>query len=175
MTFTATICYNMSRMAKTSTISDLFCDTYIRVETQNCYIMLPALLTNRALARNPSSILAPTGLCSNLVEIEGIPAYRIRHKFHKTIRARGDSVIGLYGALSLVFTENAIKSLFTMPNVWLLNHNALAKKKRATEISELNHQRKVNPSGFRLHTECLDRTKNLSIDKTVRLQRRMCN
>lgn len=154
------------------TLASLFCDTYIREAPLNCFIMLPALLTNKALADNPSIILEKSGKKSNLTEFEGVPAYKIRHRFRKAILGRGDSALGLYGALNLIFKDAAIKILFQTPNVWLLNHNARAKKLRATEIAEHNRQRKLNPKAFLLHHECVARTKNMSVSHAAREQRR---
>ena len=110
-----------------NSISDLFCDTYVRISAQCSYILLPKLLTNKRLWEHPQFLLSPTGKAKCLEEFEGVPAYRIRHKYRKAIRELGDSPTGLYGILNQLFSESAIKDLFSVPNVWVLNHNALAK------------------------------------------------
>lgn len=156
---------------KSYTISQLFCDTYVRKGDVCSYIMLPALMVNKVLAQNPSIILAPTGKASNIVEFEGEPAYKIRHKFHKAILARGDNPLGLYGAINSIFSDAAIKSLFHVPNVWLLNHNARAKKQRITEVQQHRHERNINSSGIDIHRQCMERTRNMSVSKAARYTR----
>lgn len=151
-----------------NSISDLFCDTYVRISAQCSYILLPKLLTNKRLWEHPQFLLSPTGKAKCLEEFEGVPAYRIRHKYRKAIREIGDSPTGLYGILNQLFSESAIKDLFSVPNVWVLNHNALAKKKQATERNLLNRMKKKDPKGFQLHGECVARTQNMSVKKTAR-------
>lgn len=158
---------------KPYTISQLFCDTYVRKGDVCSYIMLPALIVNKVLAQNPSIILAPTGKASNIVEFEGEPAYKIRHKCHKSILARGDNPLGLYGAINSIFSDAAIKLLFQVPNVWLLNHNARARKQRATDIQRYNYAKKHNPEGVALHHQCADRMRNMSVSQATRYTRRL--
>lgn len=156
---------------KPYTISQLFCDTYVRRGDRCSFIMLPALMVNKRLAQNPSVLLAPTGKASNFVEFEGEPAYRVRHKFHKSIIARGDNPLGLYGAINSIFSDSAIKILFQVPNVWLLNHNARAKKQRTTEMQRFNYERKRNPEGVSLHNQCRERMRNMSVSQATRYTR----
>ena len=158
---------------KKSTISQLFCDTYIRKTPSCCYILLPTLKVNRRFGENPSLILAPQGKASNIVEFDGEYAYRIRHRFRRAILARRDNPIGLYGALNLVFTEDAIKMLFKVPDIWLLNHNRHVQKSRATEINRLNYARKRHrePESLSLHNQCAARTNNTSVSRCMREMR----
>lgn len=156
---------------KPYTISQLFCDTYVRKSEQNSFILLPSLITNKSLAQNPASILMPSAKTANLVEFEGVPAYRIRHKYHNLILERGDNPLGLYGAINSIFSDAAIKLLFQVPNVWLLNHNARARKQRATDIQRYNYAKKHYPEGVALHNQCADRTRNLSVSQTARYMR----
>lgn len=158
---------------KKSTISQLFCDTYIRETPSCCYILLPTLKVNRRFGENPSLILAPQGNASNIVEFDGEYAYRIRHRFRRDILARRNNPIGLYGALNLVFTEDAIKMLFKVPDIWLLNHNRRAQKSRATEINRLNYARKRQrgPESLALHNQCAARTNNTSVSRCMREMR----
>ena len=131
-------------------------------------IQLAPLLTDKVLAANPASILASSARRSSLVDFAGVPSYKIRTKFHRAILARGDNPLGLYGILEPVFTEAAIKSLFKVPDVWLLNHNARAKKRRAGEKCELNRLRRLDPAAAALHAQCVARLRNRSASAAMR-------
>lgn len=122
----------------------------------------------KTTSKTIEELFVPSARKSCIVEIDGIPAYQIRHKFHRAIRRRGDSATGLYGILNCIFTENAIRENFTLPNVWLLNHNAIARKRNITEESRMNHLRKQDTEGFRLHSECRRETSNRSAIRVVR-------
>ena len=148
------------------TLCDEFCDTYIIDGKVHSFILLPKLLVDRRLAENIRSMLMPSADPEHLCDYDGTPAYRIRHKFHRAIRRRGNSPTGLYGALNTFFSDGAIKELF--PDAWLLNNNERARKRNAFEESERNHARKVDPKGFALHGQCAMRTRNLSVDRSVR-------
>ena len=150
------------------TLASEFCDVYVVDATRCAYIMLPELLVKRGLAE---ALLAPTARPGNLVEFEGVPAYRIRRRFKNAILARGDSPTGLYGILEPIFTETAIRELFTTPNVWLVNHNERARKRREFEINEANRLRKKDPEGSALHLQCAYRTGNKSASAFAREQR----
>lgn len=156
------------------TLSEQFCDTYVRLGGRVSYILMPKLLTDRALAERMPSLLNQ-GRPVNLVEFEGVPAYQIRHKFRRSLYRNGNNPIGLYGALESLFKEEAIKKLFTMPNVWLLNHNEVARKRRATEESVRNRERKLNPEGYRLRAQCANRTRNMSVSAAAREERELAN
>lgn len=154
-----------------NTLCDRFCDTYIAEGKINSFILLPKLLVDKRLAENITNLLSPSGRAENLCDFDGTPSYRIRHKFHRTIRNRGNSATGLYGALECIFSEQAIKELFVEPNVWLLNHNERARKQNATEESRLNHAKKVDPKGFALRKQCERRMQNMSVVRMVREER----
>lgn len=155
------------------TLSDLFCDTYIVSDGDSCYIQLPVVLTSSRYKDNIDLVLTQDASRARLVWHDGVPAYKVRHKFAKAIRDRGDSALGLYGALNLIFTEDAIRELFTFPNVWLLNHNARAKKQNARETNEVNRDKKQNPKGYQLHCECRHRTRNLSVVQSAKEERKL--
>jgi len=148
------------------TLCDEFCDIYVVDGKVHSFILLPKLLVDRRLGENRVALLSPTGKVENFCDCDGTPAYRIRHKFHRAIRRRGNSPTGLYGALNTFFSDGAIKELF--PDAWLLNNNERARKRNAYEASERNHARKVDPKGFALHGQCALRTRNLSVDRSVR-------
>ena len=151
------------------TLCDEFCDVYVVDGRVHSFILLPKLLVDRQLAENIRSMLMPGATPEHLCDCDGTPAYRIRHKFHRAIRRRGNSATGLYGALNTFFNEEAIRLMF--PDVWLKNHNELARKRNAGEESARNHARKIDPKGFALHGQCAMRTRNLSVDRTVREER----
>ena len=151
------------------TLCDEFCDSYIMDGGMHSFILLPKLLVDRRLAENIHSMLMPTANPEHLCSYEGTPAYRIRHKFHRSIRRRGDSPTGLYGAPNTFFSDRAIKELF--PNVWILNNNERARKRNAGEEAARNHARKVDPKGFALHGQCAMRTRNTSVYRSIREER----
>lgn len=153
---------------KRLTLAEQFCETYIRHAPECCYILLPVLLTNRVLGKNPEMLLVPEGKPQNIMEVDGVPAYRIRHKMQQAIIKRGDSPKGVYGALNQIFKDAAIKALFLEPNIWLLNHNALAKKQQATDLNRFNYLKKHDPKGLALHKQCFKRTNNRSVAITAR-------
>lgn len=154
------------------TLASRFCDVYVADSPRCSYIMLPKLLTNRI---QTEALLAPTARLKNLTEYDGVPAYKVRRRFKNAILARGDSPTGLYGILESIFTEVAIRGSFLDPNVWLLNHNERARKRREFEINEANRIRKKDPDGQALHVQCLFRTKNKSTTAFAREQRSLSN
>ena len=154
---------------KRHTLCDEFCDVYVVDGRANSFILLPRLLVDKKLAYDKAALLSPMGKVENFCECDGTPAYRIRHKFHRSIRVRGNSPTGLYGCLETFFTEAAIKAIF--PDVWVMNHNERARKRNAGEEAARNHARKVDPHGFALHGQCAMRTRNLSVDRTTREER----
>lgn len=153
------------------TLDEQFSGTYIKTGPMYSYILLPALLTNRKIGQNPEILLVPEGKPKNFVEFEGVPAYKIRHKLRKAILKRGDSPTGLYGALNQIFNEAAIKMLFLEPNVWLLRHNAFARKQQKTDQYRHNYLREHNKAGLALHNQCLKRTGNRSVVQSAREER----
>lgn len=155
---------------KGGTMSELFCDTYVVAGGRNSYIMLPCLATDRGLAERA---LQPTARRQCLVERDGFPAYQIRNRLAKSMRKRGDNMKALFGDLYMMFTEEAIKRCFTMPNVWLLNHNEQARKRRAAEENEENRLRKLDRKGFLLRRQCEARTANRSVANITREAREL--
>ena len=151
------------------TLCDDFCDTYVVDGRMHSFILLPKMLVDSRLGEGKASLLSPMGKVENFCECDGTPAYRIRHKFHRSIRQRGDSPTGLYGCLETFFTEAAIKALF--PEVWILNNNERARKRNAGEVAMLNRARKLDPNGFALHGQCEKRTRNLSVVRSAREER----
>lgn len=155
------------------TIGELFCETYVESDAKASYILLPGILVSREYAGHPERVLGTQGTRKRLIARDGVPAYQIRHKFHKTLRFRGNQILGIYGDLAAIFTDAAIKELFKMPNIWLLNHNERARKRNATEEAAVNHARKLDPSGAALHTECVVRTRNSSVSAATRYERKL--
>ena len=152
------------------TTADLFCDTYVVAGGRHSYIMLSCLATDKGLAER---VLQPTARKQCLVQHDGFPAYRIRNRLAKALRKRRDNIAALFGDLYMMFTEEAIKKCFTMPNIWLLNHNEHARRARATEESELNRLRKLDRVGFALRRQCEARTANKSATKFTRETREL--
>ena len=151
-----------------ATVASLFCDTYVARDGANAYILLPELLTDRALAETPGLLFAKTARKCCFCEHDGIPAYRVRPKFVSALRKHGDNAKAIYNYLLYIFTESAVKRIFTMPNVWLLNHNAQAARLRATEECERNRLRKRDPAGFALHRQVSARVANRSASSAAR-------
>ena len=155
------------------TVSDQFCENYVESDAVASYILLPGILVSREYADHPERVLSTEGNRNRLVTRDGVPAYRIRHKFHKSMRFKGDHILGLYGDLAAIFTDAAIKELFISPNVWILNHNERARKRNATEEAAVNRARKLDPLGAALHTECASRTRNSSVSAATRYERKL--
>lgn len=158
-----------NRKTASHTLCGDFCDTYVVDGKIHSFLLLPKLLVDKYLAENIRAMLSPMGRAENLCEWEGTPAYRIRHKFHRAIRNRGNSATGLYGCLETIFKEEAIKAMF--PNVWLLNHNERARKRNAGETAERNRARKKDPEGFALRRQCESRMQNHSASWAAREER----
>lgn len=149
--------------AHKKTLAEMFCETYVQEGTKCSYIMMPKLLTDRVLGECRESLLSPEARKSNLTEVEGVPAYRVRKRFVKNMLKCKDDPIGLVHALRYVFTDDAMKALFSCPNIWLLCHNAKARKARYQEECEERHQMRVNKEACVLHRQCVDRTRNVSV------------
>lgn len=152
------------------TLADQFCDTYLVEHEGEYLVMLPK--TERAIV---AERLFTNGRTQCLREYEGIPAYKVRGRFVEAVRRAGDNPRALYAELYRLFTEEAIKSNFLMPNVWLAKHNDEARRKRAAEVSEENRARKRNPKGYALHRQCEARTANKSASQSVRETRNLEN
>lgn len=143
------------------TVADRFCENYVRFGGRCSYILLPRLLVDKAMA-DADRILQPNSRRNNLVEFDGTPAYRVRNKLVVALRRHRNNIKALFAALYSLFTEEAIRELFTEPNIWVLNHNDQARKKRAAEINEANRLRKTGKGPSALHRECEVRTANKS-------------
>lgn len=162
-----------SPQPRRKTLADQFCETYVVAERGCSFILMPVLLTDRVLGENRQSLLSPGARVDWLTEKDGVPAFRVRTKFHRSLRQHRDNARALFNALNYIFTESAIKRLFTMPNIWLANHNEQARKRNATEESALNHLKKVDPAGFALHAQCAARTRNTSVSIAARKERQL--
>ena len=146
-----------------NTLAEKFCETYVQEGARCSYIMMPKLLTDRVLGEGREALLSPVARKSNLTEVEGVPAYKVRKRFVKNMLKCKDDPIGLVHALRYVFTDDAMKALFSCPNIWLLCHNAKARKTRYQEDCEDRHQKRVNKDACLLHRQCADRTRNASV------------
>lgn len=154
----------MDQRAKTPfghTLADRFCENYVRFGGRCSYILLPRLLVDKAMA-DADRILQPNARRDNLVEFEGTPAYRIRNKLVVALHRHRNNIKALFAALCQMFTEEAIRELFTEPNIWILNHNEQAWRLRTAEINEENRLRKLGKGPSELHRECKRRTANKS-------------
>ena len=154
----------MDRRAKTPfghTLADRFCENYVRCGGRNSYILLPRLLVDKAMA-DADRLLQPCARRKNLVEFEGTPAYRIRNRLVVALRRHRNNIKALFAALYSMFTEEAIRELFTEPNIWILNHNEQARRIRTAEINEENRLRKIGKGPSAIHRECEARTANKS-------------
>lgn len=160
---------------KRQTIAEQFCETYVRHAPECCYILMPALLTNKTWGEKPEILLVPEAKTGNITMVDGEPAYRVRHKFKKAILERGDNALALYSIINQIFTDAAIKALFLNPNVWLLNHNALAKKQQITDLHRYNYLRKHDSKGMILHKQCFNRTINKSVANAARETRSLAS
>lgn len=142
-------------------ISDLFCNNYVISEVRSSYILLPGI-TDEAMQEGKMPFLQHNARNGCLTKFDDTIAYRVRHRFVKSLRKRQDNVCALFADLHMIFTEDAIKRCFANPNVWLLNHNAHAKRLRATEEHAENRMRKLDPEGYALHMQVQNRTSNRS-------------
>lgn len=163
----------MRPVRKHTSIADLFCDTYIVSEGCCSYIMLPSLLIDASRGGQLAYILQPNAREQCLTEFEGVPAYRIRNRFAKSIRRKKNNVKAIFADLNLVFTDNAIKQCFTLPNIWLLNNNVQARIRRAKEVNIENRMRKIDPAGYALHKQVENRMSNKSVRQCTREEREM--
>jgi hypothetical protein len=147
------------------TISDVFCDTYIEMDPnprRGGYISLAVILKDKYYHEDPNRLFVKNA-CPDVFERDGFPVHRVRTRFCIGLRKCGNSVCRLYNTLNQVFTEQAIKTLFQIPNVWLMNHNYLAKKRRAAEFNEENRLKKLSSKSDRkLHIGCVKATANRS-------------
>ena len=161
----------MQKGNRLSTLADKFCDTYLIDEIGASYIKLNGIRADSRYIQNPELLLVPRANKQRLVVYDGILCYKVRTKYHNAIRSNGNSPEGIYYCLNQNFTEDAIKELFSDPNIWLLRTNAKAKRLRATEQSEYNRRKKMYGSDWDLHRECMMRTSNLSASKSARIER----
>jgi len=155
---------------KRQTLSDVFCDTYIEMDPdprRGGYISIARILSNKQYSDNPKLLFVQNAI-PNVFDRDGFPVHKVRTRFCYALRKCGDNVCRLKNTLNQVFTDDAIRFLFQVPNVWLLNNNYLAKKKAAHEISVLNHQRKMDPKGSKLRAEISRITSNRSATAHVR-------
>ena len=132
---------------KRTTISDVFCDTYVEIDPnprRGGYISISKIITDKYYSQDNSKLFMP-GADHTVFDRDGFPVHKVRTRFCHALRKCGDNVCRLYNTLNQVFTEDAIKFLFDGPNVWLLNHNYLARKASARAFNEENRKRKLIP------------------------------
>ena len=155
---------------KRQTVSDVFCDTYIEMDPdprRGGYVSIARILSDKRYHDNPKLLFVSNAL-PHVFERNGFPVHKVRTRFCQGLRKCGDNVCRLRNILNQVFTDEAIKFLFQMPNIWLLNNNYLAKKKAAHDLNEHNRQRKMDPKGSRLHAEVSRVTANRSASAHAR-------
>lgn len=152
------------------TMADMFCETYV-VEHGGYLLMLPKLLEDTPVRDHARLFRGGRPQC--LTEHEGIPAYKVRGRFVGALRRCGNNPRALYAELYRLFSEEAIKTLFTMPNVWVLRHNQEARRRRAEEVSNENRMKKLDRAGFALHRQCEARTANRTAGRAAREEREL--
>ena len=156
------------------TIADLFCDTYVASDPNGkcCYILIPGLENNSRLMNDKSLIFGSGSNPKKLTTFEGKPAYQIRNKFVNEIKRRANSATGVYSCINWLFSEEVVKTYFTTPNLWLLNHNERAGQRNRREEAEINYRRKrTAKTDLELEDDVRFRTRNLSVRTASREMR----
>lgn len=107
-----------------------------------------------------------------IIDVDGVPGFLCRVRFVKMLSRLEHNPGGIFLNLRPIFTEQFIKDAFTMPNVWLLHHNVVARKAAAHELNIRNVERKKIPISERMmHNEIVCRTANRSANACVRHER----
>lgn len=134
------------------------------------FILLPILLKDKRLAENPKEfVFTPNARHTEITDIEGCPAAWVRVKLIEHLRGLNDNVGGIIMQLRYLFTEDVIKRCFTLPNIWLLNHNIVARKKATYEMQMRNHMlKRVPKEELRLHADVDRRMQNRSVSSATR-------
>lgn len=155
------------------TIAEQFCETYVIEQDKCAYILLPILRQDKDLAEGRIPLLQPHANKGRMGKFEDVPAYKIRKRMAHTIRSRKNNVRAIFWDLYMIFSEEAIKRCFLMPNIWIMNHNENAHRARKTEVSIENHKRKIDPKGYKLLREIRMRTSNRSSSAYIRAEREL--
>ena len=159
----------------TEDVGRQFADTYTVIDTiwnqPVGFIMIPILLSKdgKKFKEHPELMFVDGVRDRTIYEIEGCPAIKVRQKTISHIRGSGTNVDWVYNALKAFFTEDFIKTQFTLPNIWLITHNLHARKKAATEMAERNRMRKqMTSSDITLAKETAIRMRNRSAASHMR-------
>lgn len=161
---------------KCRTLADIFCEIYVERDEnprRGGYISISPILVNHRY-KNHSEHLFVSHSNSRVFERDGFPVHPVRTRYCNALLKCGDNVCRLYNTLNQVFTEDAIKLLFSEPNIWLLNKNYLARKRNRTEINEFNRKKKLmGRHDFNLHNACVSATANRSASQHMRYIRKL--
>lgn len=158
------------------TMADLFCDIYVEMDPnprRGGYISLAPLVSakNKRYADDPKLLFVP-GAIPKIFKRDDFPVHHVRTRYCKALRKCGDNFCRLFIVLNQVFNEEAIKLLFPEPNLWLMHHNFMARRKSAREFNEANRAAKLIPKKeMRWHKGCVAATANRSASAHARYKR----